>query len=74
MILDKERLTKDMRLKRIRLNFSYRIAADQVGVSLATYHRTENGKDPDIHTFGKICGWLKKTPTTYFKNPSVMMR
>lgn len=42
-----------------------REAAKEVGVSPATLSRVENGKVPDLETFGKICQWLGDDPSIY---------
>ena len=38
--------------------------AAEVGVSAATLSRIENGKLPDLDTFGKLCRWLDVDPRT----------
>lgn len=42
-----------------------REAAREVGVSPATLSRIENGKVPDLETFGKVCKWLGEDPAQY---------
>lgn len=42
-----------------------REAAKEVGVSPATLSRVENGKVPDLDTFGKVCRWLDEDPAVY---------
>lgn len=42
-----------------------REAAKEVGVSPATLSRIENGKIPDLETFGKVCRWLGEDPAIY---------
>ncbi len=42
-----------------------REAAKEVGVSAATLSRVENGKLPDLETFGKICRWLGEDPAIF---------
>lgn len=39
-----------------------RTAAAEVGVSPATLSRVENGKQPDLETFEKLCQWLGISP------------
>lgn len=39
-----------------------RETAKEIGVSAATLSRIENGKQPDLATFPKICGWLRLDP------------
>ena len=42
-----------------------REAAREVGVSAATLSRIENGKQPDLGTFEKLCRWLKINPNEF---------
>ena len=42
-----------------------RAAAREVGVSAATLSRIENGKQPDLGTFEKLCRWLEMSPTEF---------
>lgn len=39
-----------------------REVANDIGVSSATLSRVENGKQPDLETFTKICKWLEVDP------------
>ncbi len=39
-----------------------RETAGQIGIGPATLMRVENGRIPDIETFGKLCNWLKVDP------------
>lgn len=39
-----------------------RETAKEIGVSAATLSRIENGKQPDLTTFPKICSWLQLDP------------
>ena len=36
--------------------------AEIVGISAATLMRVENGRIPDVATFGKLCAWLEVNP------------
>ena len=36
--------------------------AEIVGISAATLMRVENGRIPDVATFGKLCAWLDVNP------------
>jgi len=47
-----------------------REAANEVGVSSATLSRIENGKIPDLETFGKVCAWLGDDPAMYLGLPT----
>ena len=53
------------RVKQRRAGQGIRDAAKDVGVSSATLSRVENGKVPDLDTFGKICSWLGDDPAIY---------
>jgi transcriptional regulator with XRE-family HTH domain len=44
-----------------------RAAAEDVGVSHATYSRIENGHMPDLATFAKICRWIGRDPNQFLK-------
>ena len=41
---------------------SVRSAASDIGVSPATLSRIENGKQPDLWTFERLCRWLAAEP------------
>jgi transcriptional regulator with XRE-family HTH domain len=45
--------------------------AGEIGIGPATLMRVENGRVPDLATFGKICNWLGEDPRTFlgFKQP-----
>lgn len=53
------------RLKQQRLGKGVREVAKEVGISPATLSRVENGKIPDLETFGKLCSWLGDDPSVY---------
>lgn len=42
-----------------------RDAAKEIGVSAATLSRIENGKQPDLATFEKLCRWLRISPSEF---------
>lgn len=39
-----------------------REVAQEIGISAATVMRIENGRTPDLETFGKVCRWLGTDP------------
>ena len=39
-----------------------RDVAEDIGISAATLMRVENGRIPDVATFGKLCVWLGVNP------------
>ncbi len=39
-----------------------REAAETIGISAPTLMRIENGRVPDVETFGKVCHWLEMQP------------
>lgn len=51
-----------------------RAAAEDVGISHATYSRIENGHMPDLATFAKICRWLERDPNQFLKVEGVSER
>ncbi len=53
------------RIQDKRAGKGIREAAKEVGVSSATLSRVENGKVPDLDTFGKICRWLGEDASVY---------
>lgn len=42
-----------------------RETARDVGIGPATLMRVENGRIPDIETFGKLCKWLEVDPGSF---------
>ena len=42
-----------------------RQTAKEIGVSSATLSRVENGKQPDLLTFEKLCRWLQMSPSEF---------
>ena len=42
-----------------------RDTAKEIGVSPATLSRIENGKQPDLATFEKLCRWLEMSPMEF---------
>ncbi|HEY6329640.1 MAG TPA: helix-turn-helix transcriptional regulator [Blastocatellia bacterium] len=42
-----------------------RETAKKIGIGPATLMRIENGRVPDIDTFGKVCRWLGIEPNTF---------
>lgn len=67
MTFDQKKFRFDLINKRIvELDITMQIASEQIGISKATYSRVEGGKEPDIKTFGLICGWIGKGVNKYF--------
>jgi transcriptional regulator with XRE-family HTH domain len=50
-----------------------RDTAEVIGISAATLMRVENGRIPDVATFGKLCNWLGENPANFlgYKDESV---
>lgn len=42
-----------------------RETAQEIGIGPATLMRVENGRIPDIETFGKLCKWLDIDPGSF---------
>lgn len=42
-----------------------REAAKEIGIGAATLMRIENGRIPDVTTFGNICKWLEVNPGSF---------
>src|SRR5947207_12102660 len=42
-----------------------RETAKEIGIGPATLMRVENGRIPDIETFGKLCHWLDIEPGSF---------
>ncbi len=42
-----------------------RETAMEIGIGPATLMRVENGRIPDIETFGKLCHWLQLDPGSF---------
>ena len=46
-----------------------RETAHEIGISPATLMRVENGRTPDVGTFGKLCNWLEIDPKEFLGGP-----
>jgi|SRR5882672_2198486 len=53
-------------LSKARAGRGVREVAREIGISHATLSRVENGNQPDLETFQKICAWLKVDPSEFF--------
>lgn len=42
-----------------------RTVAKEIGIGPATLMRVENGRIPDLTTFGKLCKWLEVDPGSF---------
>jgi len=54
--------TLGVRVKEKRGARKLREVAKDIGISAATLLRVENGRMPDLGTFGKVCKWLDVDP------------
>jgi transcriptional regulator with XRE-family HTH domain len=54
--------TLGVRVKEKRGARKLREVAREIGISPATLMRIENGRVPDLGTFGKVCKWLDIDP------------
>ena len=48
-----------------------RDTAREIGISPATLSRIENGKQPDLATFEKLCLWLEMSPLEFLNTSGV---
>src|SRR5688500_569962 len=50
-----------------------REVAEDIGISAPTLMRVENGRIPDVATFGKLCNWLEVNPADFlgYKEESI---
>lgn len=70
MKFNSEKLRGDIITKRVIKNKqSMDEAAKEIGISKPTLSRLEQGKLPDIITFGKVVLWLRSVHAEYF-NPN----
>lgn len=53
-------------LRERRGSLSLRKAADEAGVSFSTFARVEDGSQPDLVSFTKLCAWLGLSPSQFF--------
>ena len=68
MIYKAQLMRESLIIKRaITKEISMQQAADEIGISKATYSRLESRKHPDIETFAKVCKWLEKDMNTFFE-------
>ena len=52
--------------RRVANRQSLRQAADDAGVSFSTMSRVEDGAQPDLATFSRLCAWLGVSPAEFF--------
>ena len=66
MLMARERLSQIGTLvKERRGTQGVRLTANEIGISSATLSRVENGKQPDLLTFEKLCRWLQMSPSEF---------
>jgi transcriptional regulator with XRE-family HTH domain len=66
-ILDISELGRVIRERRKDNGLSVRQAAQAADVSFATITRVEDGSQPDLTTFLKLCAWLGRSPSSFFR-------
>jgi transcriptional regulator with XRE-family HTH domain len=66
-ILEIKELGRLVRERRQSHRQSVRQAAQEAGVSFATLARVEDGSQPDLVTFMKLCAWLGRPPSSFFR-------
>src|SRR5258708_38237775 len=52
-------------VRKKRSDRKLRETANDIGIGPATLMRVENGRIPDIETFGKLCNWLGMDPGSF---------
>jgi len=52
-------------VRKKRADRKLRETAHDIGIGPATLMRVENGRIPDIETFGKLCNWLGMDPGSF---------
>jgi transcriptional regulator with XRE-family HTH domain len=52
-------------VRKKRGNNKLRETAKEIGIGPATLMRVENGRIPDVETFGKLCHWLNVDPGSF---------
>lgn len=63
---DQKKFSYNLKEKRVmQRSISMDKAASEIGISKATIHRVENGANPDLETFVKICTWLEEPISTF---------
>ncbi len=65
-IFQNEAFAKAIKAKRTKLGIGVRGLSD-IGIIGSTVSRIENGKNPDLETYVRLCRWLKKPFGTYIK-------
>ncbi|HZM82663.1 MAG TPA: helix-turn-helix domain-containing protein [Candidatus Limnocylindrales bacterium] len=66
-ILAAGELGRLVRERRERSGLSVRQAAQAADVSFMTVTRVEEGNQPDLVTFMKLCAWLGRPPSSFFR-------
>jgi len=67
MTFNHKKFRFDLINKRIvELDITMQIASEQIGITKVLYSKIERGKEPDIKTFGLICGWIGNGVNRYF--------
>ncbi len=66
MVFNISLFSEDVKVRRFDERKSLRVAAKDAKVSFSTLSRIENGKIPDLETFGIVCEWLGENHSKYF--------
>jgi transcriptional regulator with XRE-family HTH domain len=66
-IMDVTALGTLVNQRRTEARQSLRQAAADAGVSFSTLSRVEDGAQPDLATFTKLCAWLGIPPSSFFR-------
>lgn len=69
-IMDAAALGTLVKQRRTEARQSLRQTAADAGVSFSTLSRVEDGAQPDLATFTKLCAWLGVAPSSFFRTVS----
>jgi transcriptional regulator with XRE-family HTH domain len=71
MMINTEKLKKDLASMRDSKEQSMDAACKEIGISKPTYSRMENGNTPDALTLLKVSKWLGVNPNIYLKTENL---
>ncbi len=67
-VFDRNAFAEALLTKRVvKLKIGLMEAAKEIGISITTLSRCENGEAPDVYTYFYCCRWLKISMQAFFK-------